>query len=233
MKKVLLSLFLMSSLGAIAQSSFELTVPTTYIGGTTNVVLQSHAYVKNIGSGSVDVKVSRTVNTLSPNHTSNFCFNGACYPPATSITPQAVTMNPGDTINSFLGDLNPNSTSGISYVTYCFYDVNNPSDSVCVTYTYNAGAVGIQDLFAGNKFLSNAVPNPADDKTTIATNLSIVKDARIVISNVLGSVVKNITVTDRQASVNVNTEDLKDGVYYYTLYNDGKSIGSKKLIVKH
>lgn len=207
---------------------------TTTLSGPNDQMMQSYVQVKNVGAVTITVKVKRTVNSLATNHISNFCFAGVCYPSAVStslgwnIDPGAVADSEHVTLRS---DLNPLSTNGISEVTYCAYDADNESDSVCITYRYNAGPIGVNELSGGSKFLSNAYPNPADHSSFVSYNLSYAKNANIVISNMLGSAISKIQLTEKSGSVELPVASLPEGVYYYTLMNDGKPVISKRLMI--
>ncbi len=198
--------------------------------------MQAHAQVQNIGAVTLSVKVTRTINSLALNHVSNYCFAGVCYPSATSNS-LTVNIDPGAVADSehvtLRADLNPLFTDGISDVTYCAYDIDNPSDSVCISYHYYASGVGVNDLSGNSKLLGNAYPNPADHSTFISYNLSYLKNAEIVISNMLGSALNKVHLTEKTGNVEIPVGALPEGVYYYTLMNDGKRLTSKRLMVSH
>ena len=89
-------------------------------------------------------------------------------------------------------------------VSYCFFDVNNTSDSVCVEYIYDA-TTGIADIPAGKNYISKAYPNPASDFTQFYINVNKgVKNAQVKIFNMLGAEVKSVQVTDARNTLKVN-----------------------------
>lgn len=82
--------------------------------------------------------------------------------------------------------------------------------------------------------LTDFYPNPAN--TTIYADYNMpanVKTAKIVISNVLGSKIEEIELGRADKQITINTTDYTGGVYILTLYVDGVSETSKRLIVKH
>jgi hypothetical protein len=206
------------------------------ITGPNNVMMQGHAQVQNIGAVTLTVKVTRTINNLANNHVSNFCFAGVCYP-SSSNNSLPVNIDPGAVSDSehvtLRADLNPLNTNGISDVTYCAYDVDNPSDSVCISFHYSADGVSVNELSGNSRFLSNAYPNPANKSSFVSYNLPTVINAQLVISNMLGSELKRILLTDKTGSVELPVNTLPEGVYYYTLINDSKPLISKRLMVSH
>jgi hypothetical protein len=209
---------------------------STTLSGPNDVMMQSHLQVKNIGPVTLTVKVKRTVNNLATNHVSNFCFAGVCYPSAVS-TSLAWNIDPGAVADSehvtLRADLNPLSTNGISEVTYCAYDADNESDSICITFRYNAGPIGVNELSGGSKFMSNAYPNPAHQTSLVTYSLPSMKNAQIVISNMLGSAINKLHLSEKSGTVELPVAALPEGVYYYTLMNDGKPVVSKRLMISH
>jgi hypothetical protein len=221
--------FIFASTGLYAQN--HLVASNAYIDdfGTT---MESHVTIKNTGTDTLRVIVARTINSMNSAHATFFCW-AVCYGPATSISPDPITIPPGDSSIAFKGTVSSgvHPTNGVDDITYCFYDMNSISDTVCTNFVYTF-AVGINEI-STRATIANAYPNPADAATSIAYNLYGAKDARIVLYNMLGSVIKEIKLNDRQNSVNFSTADLKSGVYFYSLIADGKSLAAKKLIVSH
>ena len=239
MKKLLLlvsSAAISFSITAQSLQFVNLSPASTSLTGPNNQTFQSIAFVQNVGTVTLTVKITRTINNLAANHASNFCFAGVCYPAITN-TSLTVNIDPGavvDTANvKFTADLNPVNTNGISEVTYCAYDVDNPSDSICISFHYFADGVSVNELSGNSRFLSNAYPNPANKSSFVSYNLPTVINAQLVISNMLGSELKRFQLTDKTGSVELPVSTLPEGVYYYTLTNDSKPLISKRLMVSH
>jgi len=88
------------------------------------------------------------------------------------------------------------------------------------------------DLIKGIQF-SNPFPNPANDKTSINFQLPSNSEARVMLRNLLGSVVKEITVRGVETRFYINTADLNNGLYFYSVMFENRILFTKKLIVKH
>jgi hypothetical protein len=240
MKKLLLLVTSAAfSLSLSAQSLQWVNInPGLSVSGPNNETFDPYAQVKNISANDISVRVIRTVNNLANGHSSNFCFGGVCFLPGTDESPAnlAVYVPAGQVADSVPGtlraDLNPLGFDGISEVTYCVYNVDDVSDSVCITFKYNAGPISVSEL-AKLKFLGNVHPNPADQNASVAYNLTYAKDAQIVISNLLGSAIAKVTLTEKAGTVALPIATLPEGVYYYTLMNDGKALVSKRLMITH
>ena len=89
------------------------------------------------------------------------------------------------------------------------------------------------DLTKGIEF-SNPFPNPANQQTGINFQLpSPNSEARIMLRNLLGSVVKEIRVTGAENKFSINTSDLNNGLYFYSVMFENRILFTRKLIVKH
>ncbi|MEO8087150.1 MAG: T9SS type A sorting domain-containing protein [Bacteroidota bacterium] len=239
MKKLLLFIMCAAfglSMQAQSLEFVNLNPNTTTINGPNDFVMAAYAQVKNNSAIGLTVKVRRTINSLATNHVNNFCFAGYCYPSTQDLS-LPIDINPGQVTDSshvtLRSDLNPTFTNGISTITYTAYNIDDPNDSVSITYTFHAGPDGVNELVNGSKFLSNAYPNPADKASLVSYNLPTLMDAHLLISNVLGSALNRIQLTEKTGSVNLPVDALPEGMYYYTLMNEGKPIISKRLMISH
>jgi hypothetical protein len=92
-----------------------------------------------------------------------------------------------------------------------------------------------EQLYISDKItVSNIYPNPANEyaemDVTISTGL---KEAKIIIYNVLGSQMSELTINKNEKKIRLNTRDLPSGLYFYQLSVDGKKVATKKMIVRH
>jgi hypothetical protein len=100
------------------------------------------------------------------------------------------------------------------------------------TWRVNKVEIG-SDLTKGIEF-SNPFPNPANQQTGINFQLpSPNSEARIMLRNLLGSVVKEIQVKGTENKFSINTSDLNNGLYFYSVLFENRILFTKKLIVKH
>lgn len=76
-------------------------------------------------------------------------------------------------------------------------------------------------------------PNPASESVTFKCSFSFQpKNAEIKIYNMMGAVVKQYTLAGEDKAV-LSVADINEGVYYYSVFADGKALAGSKLIVKH
>lgn len=90
-------------------------------------------------------------------------------------------------------------------------------------------------LFSNEKIsISSVYPNPASAYASIDYQLFRDTDnAKIILCNVLGNVVGEYTLIRDAKRLHISTLELNSGVYFYTLSVDGKSLVTRKLIIKH
>lgn len=90
-------------------------------------------------------------------------------------------------------------------------------------------------LFANDKIsVSNVYPNPASDYAEIDYQISgPVGDARIIVSDILGSPIAEYTLESNERKVRIGTREFPTGMYFYRLSLDGKKVATKKLLVQH
>jgi hypothetical protein len=242
MKKTLLLITLVISAGFLFGQSLSLTYdgeplePNSklyILGDPMDDIIQAAIDVTNNASTDLSVKAKKVINegdTLTG--TSNYFCWGACYPSFVYISPAEVIIGAGQTTSEFFGDYQPKEIPGKSTIRYCWWDVNNPDDSVTVTVEYNASPAGIGEDIADGSFVSKVYPNPATERVTFSYSLpQRTAKASIVISNLLGARVMEVSLNGIEGDMTMNVSDLKKGVYFYNLIADGKRLDTKKLII--
>lgn len=216
-----------------AQSSF--TATNAYVSGDPLFLLQGHVTITNSSASTKNVLVQRTVNNLVSGHDSYFCWFD-CYGSSVSLSPDYLEIAGGSSVNDFRGyvdtyTLTNTSVPGISYNTYCFFDQANPADSVCVDFVFDA-STGLAEIPTDRNYISKPFPNPASQITNFfVSTLKGSKNVSVKIFNTLGSEVKNIPFNESKGPVRINTSNLKPGLYFYSLWVNGKSSGSGKLMI--
>jgi hypothetical protein len=90
-------------------------------------------------------------------------------------------------------------------------------------------------LFSNDKLtVSNIYPNPADDHADIDSVISSqFGEAKITFYNVLGNEMKEEVLDKDQKRLRVSTREWNNGIYLYQLSSEGKSLVTKKLLVRH
>ncbi len=149
---------------------------TVYIQSTDNggwvgaESLGIRIIVENIGMTTIEVGARKIeLEKLQKDVQHTICFAGQCYDTGTYESPFHLTMPTGTSDSGFTAHYlfdNKVHIRGINHITYEFYDVNNPSDSVVVNVVYNTVvALGVIDY---NISKLNIFPVPAKEQIGIS-----------------------------------------------------------------
>jgi Secretion system C-terminal sorting domain len=94
-----------------------------------------------------------------------------------------------------------------------------------------------QRLFSSESLtISNIFPNPADDAGYFEYSFTggSFKDVKVDFFNVLGSPMNvSASLEKFDKKIKVNLKDFPNGFYFYQLIADGKTLATKKLLVRH
>jgi hypothetical protein len=207
--------------------------PTSYVwGDVSNSLIQATVGVKNNTTSSMDVKVRRTANNNASGHSNYFCWD-VCYGPSVNNSAGSVTIAPGQTSNAFYLDLLPNSTSGLTTVDITFENAANTTVYTTQSFIIDVVGVGFADALIPGKFgLSNAHPNPSNGNTKIAVSVpSFVNASQVKVFDAVGRLAKLINVESNFGEVGLDLSNLNEGVYFYSLIADGKTIATRRLVI--
>jgi hypothetical protein len=221
------SLSLSDSQGLIPNNS-----TVTPHGTATEDEIVAYAFVTNNSAVAIPVMVKKVEVHITNGTTNTFCW-GLCYPPNIYISEEAITIAPGSTnTTDFSGHLAPNGISGYDIIRYVFYNENDAADSVCMNVHFAHFPVAVKSLTT-TPVLSSAFPNPANG--TFSLDYQLPRDARgsVVVRDLKGSVVKELLIRDAAGKATLNTSDLADGVYFYSLEANGISSRVQKVIIVH
>jgi hypothetical protein len=244
MKKILLSLFCLSLFAGTFAQSFSLqdtngvaiAAGSTYqiLGDPSDIVMTAKIHVKNNSAVDKQVKVKKVIQAADtlPGTLNYFCW-GVCYAPWTYISPFAQPILAGQVTDQFYGDYNPQTIPGKSFVTFVFFDVDNVNDSVAVKVEFNASPSSIGDTPKAHASVSAAYPNPAVTNLNLEYNISgQVNSAKVVVSNILGSQVKEVQLESFSGRIQVPVSDLVNGIYFYSIVADKQLVLTRKFVVK-
>lgn len=245
MKKLLLaSLPMLFAAGLSAQASFSIvdnnmnavangSTVVYYVDQATS--LETHDFeVMNTTSNSITAKVRKTIMQQQSGQTFYFCTDQNCYTPTTTLSAN-VPMTGSDAF-ALITDFTPANMTGISTVRYSVFNTSNPSDSVYFFIEYHVSPTGVNNLSAVKANIGAPMPNPANAVFNMNYNLGSsfgTGEAKLVIYNMLGAVVKTQTLEDAQGTVRVDVATLEGGVYFTSLEVNGKQLSTKRLVVTH
>lgn len=220
--------------------SLALLEPMTQVNGTVAELgatgeLVAEWGVQNISENFLEVRAKRVVQQNVQGAINYFCW-GVCFDENTNISPVSVNqdMNAGDINHTFYAHYRPQNNAGEAIIQYCFFNAADPTDETCQTVTYCVDCE--QSVSEQNMEIEvgEIYPNPLKGLGSISYNLpSTPKNAKFVIYNMVGEVVKESAVTSKNGILFINGTDFESGIYLYSIQMDGKSSAMKKLVVAH
>lgn len=205
-----------------------------YVSGpvTTNR-LEADLYIENSSTLDLAVLVDRDITELYPGHANYYCW-ALCYDTTVSLSPDALVMPAQFTDStSFHSYIYTHNIAGTSRVKYTFFNQDAPSDSAQVTIVYDVLTTGINSITKNNFSLSSPSPNPANSITGLTFALPSNQNAKLIVRDLLGNLVKEYAVNSTKGMLMISTNELANGIYSCTLVNSGVSLSSTKLVVSH
>lgn len=233
MKNIYLTVALLLGLGSWASGQAHLSTnrPTLAYSGPDTVRLNANVTIDNNSTQTLHLVVERINKIMTPGHSTYFCWT-TCYDTSTTLSDPAV-VGAGISNSTFEGWVIPGGISGRDTVTYRFYDNTGISDTLTLTFTYDFGVTGIDELARSKYSFAISGANPSDAVTEISYSVNGAQNPVLVISNILGSKIKEVKLDPSYKSATLPTADLANGNYICTLIADNVRIGSKKLVINH
>lgn len=96
------------------------------------------------------------------------------------------------------------------------------------------GSAGIEEMTENGIYISQNIPNPSNESTTINYILpNGINTAQLTILNEMGQIIETQVLNKSSQSVQVSTQKLAQGVYYYFIGNsESKSLTQKMIVVR-
>jgi len=234
MKKILLLSAILISLSVSSQSisveahkkNVDPNCCTTLIGD-----IGTEITVRNISDATINILVSRQTLTQTLGTENYFCWN-ACYGSQTNVSPDGKVFSPQQVDeNSFQVHYENNSTSPASAsVKYCAFNEANPSDSACTIVYYSVGTTSVIDNLSATSF-SDFHPNPTSSTTFLDYNLNYSDIAEIVVTDMLGNVIRKESISNERSTLKFDVSDTKAGLYFANILVNGELKTIKRLVV--
>lgn len=233
MKKIVLASLLILAYAGTQAQSFTLVNPVTHYNSSNPFqISQGYVTIHNGSASAKDVMVERTVNVLAAGHTGYFCWD-VCYGESVNMSTNPLTVQSNTDNSSFYCDIDPHGAAGLDTICYRFFDMNNASDNVdiCMYFDISTGITTVNASPVSP--LSVASPNPANTMSGINYYTDVTKNPKLVIYDLLGSKVFETTLLQKQGALILNVSDFKQGIYVYSLIENGKTVATRKLVVSH
>lgn len=219
------------SLQVLDKSGNNISGTVINVWGDTSNVISAYLDLKNISGSTINTKAKKIENSLQPGAKVTMCFAGHCYLSNTFVTPYQDTIEPGGMDTTFIGDYKAYGALGSSIITFVFFRTDNPDDSAYVIVQFNATPVDIQQFTDPVFEISSPYPNPATSKISFNYNFPENFSASFTLSDITGSIIKEISLYNK-GLLEIPTDGISDGMYFYSFYFNGKMIMTKKLIVQ-
>ena len=187
--------------------------------------------VSNLTNSIVDIKVSREVISSTPGTINYFCWT-ACYGSQTSVSPHTKTFAPQqiDSISFQVHFDNLGLEPANASIKYCAFVESNPSDSSCTIVNYSVGTISELNHFSATSF-SDLHPNPTSSIAFLDYYLSSSDVAEIVVTDMLGNVVRKENLSHRTSTLKFDLRNTKAGSYFANIFVNGELKTIKRLVV--
>lgn len=226
----LLAILLYAPLFSSSQS-FEISKTEIYTKGKIGERIEIPLSIKNLTNEPLSIVVQRSENNIGNGQASFICWDKDC----AENTSLHKKINSQEVANQIIATFEAGLAGGYSSVKYLVFNRQNPQDALVVTIHYTIEEPFLnEEIYKSKKVsLTDVYPNPVSDNLYINYKmLDPQADVRIVIHNVLGSVVKEYPLEAMESKAKINTSELNSGVYFYSLTVDNETVLIKKFVVR-
>jgi len=159
-------------------------------------------------------------------------FGGTEYP-ATVDTTGVNSIAGSTTDESFEMFYDADGNVGTSQIVYAFVDPTNQQNYAVWWVHFDALPSSIDEDILANTTFSPAYPNPADNFVSFNYDIPAeVRNAEIMITNLLGAVVYEGSLSGLTGTKRIDVSNLTGGIYFATLKLDSEVATSQKILVQ-
>jgi hypothetical protein len=128
--------------------------------------------------------------------------------------------------------INTDLENRLSALEQCLSQTNLCNQQAKTSYDNSNEGQVIELSNANAIILDQNLPNPFAEKTSIAYSIpDDVFEAQLLFYDISGRIIKQVDITERgDGKITVYGENLKNGIYTYSLIADGKLIATKKMV---
>ncbi len=169
----------------------------------------------------------------APGSYERFCWGPTCFQYGTDSSPTndmfLLTLNPGESTNTFRGDFYPNGVVGNSTLNYCFHPVGAVLDGACHSVTYSVVATSSLSDVNRPEMSMTLHPNPA--RQDVMLTLSHAEHGVVKIWNLVGQVMREIPVVAGSTNERIALDDMTEGVWLVSYEVDGEIRKTQRLLI--
>ncbi|MGB0390079.1 MAG: T9SS type A sorting domain-containing protein [Salibacteraceae bacterium] len=230
-KLLLLSAVFIMSLGATAQLSFD--QDTASLTMEANVSHKAEILVSNTGNHKVKIRWSLISSTLNDDWGLQFCECNNCYTndfgPLPTSGACADSMDIGESLKWYLtvNPYNEPMEKGEWII-----KVTNVTDNISDTlYYYAKNPLSVNNISANANVTS--FPNPANDELVINYELTNVSKPQLTIYSIVGEEIATYQLNNIGGVLRLNTQELKNGMYFYSIKENNTRVFTQKFNIVH
>ncbi len=238
MKRILLTLSCLFSLSFLQAQLVEIVNSTNVVTGTLADIELSiidweiiNASSESVAFGCKKIGISEVSGSAN-----QFCWGVLCsaFGQGNLTSAQVVTLAPGAFTTTFYAHYRHNGNPGQSTIRYCWFDTNNTSNEFCTDVNFCVESeciVGVRENTAVGE-ISGISPNPMSGSGNISYSfLSPPSSGKLSIFNMMGELVKQVSLTKKNGTVMINAADFASGIYFCNIENEGKIFETKRLVI--
>ncbi len=181
----------------------------------------------------ISCRVQKIIEAQEEGQDVYFNYGGVEYDGASSDGVSIAADETLEGVNGFIAKFNANGIDGNEFnptVQYRFFNALNGNDDDLVTLVYHLSGVGFSDLSSYS--VSSPFPNPAVTSFRVNFDLPDFKQASLNIYAANGALLGKYNLNESKGTTHVSVSALTNGVYFYSIEIDGKTIGVEKVIVQ-
>ncbi len=221
MKRYILSLFLVFTIGATYAQDFIFETADTVItnGSATDFEIVAYSTIRNLTSNPINLRWLRTQNSFPQGWQAAICDNITCHAPITDSSDFTIPANGTAPIDLHFY---PNNSVGSGNAVVRVFKPSDRANAVQTRYVGNVYSTNTQNVVKG---VLNIYPNPAS--TEINVKLSGFKEGKIEVFNVIGKRLLTQNFNGLTNTVQVPLNNLPKGTYVLRYSNNTGTIITK------
>lgn len=190
-------------------------------------------HIRNTTDRAQSIIVRKAAGDLNANQRGYFCQGAECFDGLNELT---IRLEAGETSANLTFVVEPGMAATSNSFRFEIFQKGSPQMGVEHAFLLNIDEKTPRSFVFQSRDISvhDIYPNPVTDQHAyIDYRLSdeSVK-AKVVIHNILGSPVAQYEMVASESRVNIQSQELSSGVYFYTVYLDNVGILTRKMVVR-
>ena len=171
-----------------------------------------------------------------PETKSQYCWGILCSAWSNGVLTlsEVVPLDNNQSTNTFHVKYAPYGHAGQSVFQYCYADDMHLIDEFCYEVNFCVASeciVGVENVKPSGT-ITQISPNPIERTGTLAYAFNTVPNAgKIVVHNMMGALVKEIQITNKNGVVILNAADFESGIYFCSIEDGGKVFETQRLVI--